>query len=213
LATKSKPELKILLYVTFIIALFVAQDLRVYLAAGVVLGLLFTRLPLKTLKSGWLPISIFLLFTFFSNVLGRQGRIVLSFGPVILTDEGVHIAVLRTLRVFFMIGGAKVLMSSMKTEEIVNALGRIFGPFEKFGVPVSDFFHTMGLTLKCFPVLKDMASAAYRENVKTSDLRGFRARARLLATFLLPLFLKSLQSPEAFFEGGDPAAAQLQKAE
>ena len=196
---KIKPELKIVFYCLFVVLLFVFDNLPAYLCAAAILGLFFVKLPLKTLKSGWLPISMFLLFTFISNAVGRHGRIVFSAGVLMLTDEGLHIAAVRTLRVFLMIGGAKVLMSFTKAEEMIDGLGRLFGPLERVGLPARDFFHTMGLTMTCFPILKNMAFEAYRENMRTCDTPSFWGRARVASSCLLPLFLKSLQSPESFF--------------
>ncbi len=196
---KIKPELKIVFYCLFVVLLFVFDNLPAYLCAAAILGLFFVKMPLKTLKSGWLPISMFLLFTFISNAVGRHGRIVFSAGVLMLTDEGVHIAAVRTLRVFLMIGGAKVLMSFTKAEEMIDGLGRLFGPLERVGLPARDFFHTMGLTMTCLPILKNMAFEAYRENMRTCDTPSFWGRARVASSCLLPLFLKSLQSPESFF--------------
>lgn len=163
------------------------------------LCLFLLRVPFKTLKSGWMPISLFLIFTFIGNVFNRHGRILISTGALVITEEGVNIAALKTLKVLFMIGGAKILMSAEKTEDIVAGLGRLLSPFEKTGIPIKDFFHTMGLTMKCFPVLKNMASEAYRENINTSKINGFWDKAGMISKFLLPMFIKSVRSPEIFF--------------
>ncbi len=180
--------------------------------AGIVC-LSFVRLPFRTVKAGWLPISLFLLFTFAGNLLGRYGRVLLSAGFFTVTDEGLQIAAIRTIRLFLMIGGAKVLMASANPDEMVAALGRLFGPLERVGLPVKDFFHTMGLTIKCFPVLKDRASEAYRNSVEKTEVRGFWGRARIISAFVLPLFVESIQSPEAFFEAGDLSLSPAQKDE
>jgi hypothetical protein len=58
----------------------------------------------------------------------------------------------------------------------------------------------MGLTMKCFPVLKDMAAETYKSNVKTVTVNGFWERAKVVSGFLMPMFVKSIQSPEVFFE-------------
>jgi len=204
LTAKIRPELKITIYVLFLVSLFLIRDMTGYLFLLGILCLFLVKLPLKSLKAGWLPISLFLLFTFIGNVLGRHGKVLLPAGLFTVTDEGLHIAAFRTVRIGLMIGGAKVLMASAKTEDMVAAMGRLFGPFERVGIPVKDFFHIMGLTVKCFPVLKDMASEAYRKNAGNADVRGFWGRARVISVFMMPLFVRSLQSPESFFEGGGP---------
>jgi energy-coupling factor transport system permease protein len=164
------------------------------------LAAFFTRVPFRTLKSGWIPISIFLCFTFLSNVLGREGKVLFSSGAFMITQEGIEIASLRTLRVLLMIGGAKILMSSANADDVIRGLGRLLSPLEKVGLPVKDFFHTMGLTMKCFPVLKEMAAETYREKVKTAAAKGFWDKARVVASFLMPMFVKSIRTPEVFFE-------------
>jgi energy-coupling factor transport system permease protein len=197
------PEIRIVLYIIFVVSLFLFVDLTAYLILlGVVVALLLT-LPFKRLRSGIIPISLFLVFTFLSNVINQPGKIMFSTGPIILTEEGFHIALLRTMRLFFMIAGVKILMGYTETDQIINALGRLMSPLERLGIPVKDFFHTMGLTMKCFPVLKDTAAATYREKMKTDEIRGFWNRARMVSLFLLPMFVKSIQSPESFFEKGN----------
>ena len=194
-----RPEIKISLYLIFTISLFIAEDLRTYVLLLGVVGVLSLSVPFKMLRAGWIPITVFLLFTFLGNVFHRPGKILIS-SPFIVTEEGIHIAALRTLRVLLMIGGGKILMSSAKTAEIIDGFGRMMGPLQRLGLPVKDFFHTMGLTMKCFPVLKEMASETYRSNVKTATAHGFWEKAKVVSAFLMPMFVKSIQSPEVFFE-------------
>jgi len=155
------------------------------------------------LKSGWLPVSLFLLFTFISNVLNQHGRILFSAGFFVITEEGLNLAAIRAFRVFLMIGSAKILIVLTEAEAIIKALGTLLGPFEKLHLPVKDFIHTMGLTLQCFPVLQDMITENYRVSTGTGKVSGLWNRAKAVSMFLLPMFVKSIQSPESFFEGVD----------
>lgn len=155
------------------------------------------------MKSGWIPISLFLLFTFISNVSGRPGKILLTVGNLSVTDGGIDIAVVRTLRVLLMICGARILMAMVKTEELICALGRIFSPLEKLNVPVRDFMHITGLTLQCFPALKGMVMDEYREQIGSSSGNGFLGKAKMISRFLMPVFVRSIQHPELFFEEND----------
>lgn len=194
------PEIKIVSYVVFVISLFVLDNIKAYVAIFAVLCLFLARLPARKLKSGWLPISLFVVFTFLGNVINQYGKILFSVGPFIITREGLNIAATRSLRLILMIAGVKILLASTRTEDIVSALGRLLSPLEKLGLPMKDFFYTMGLTIKCFPVLKNTASDAYRERMKKKHIKGFRDRIRFISMFLLPMFIKSMQSPESFFE-------------
>lgn len=179
------------------------SSLTAYVFIFPVLCLFLLKVPFRAVKSGWLPISIFLAFTFVSNVLHQHGRILYSSAFIVITEEGLNIAVIRTLRIFYMIMGAKILMATSKTEAVIHGLWRLLSPFERIGVPVKDFFYMMGLTLKCFPVLKDKLHENYRDNITSANIKGVWNRARAVSAFLLPMFVESIQAPESFFKEGE----------
>ncbi|MBI5632088.1 MAG: hypothetical protein HZA15_01190 [Nitrospirae bacterium] len=192
-------EFRIVSYLLFIIALFLMPDLSFYAGLLTVLSFCLITVPFRSLKTGWIPISIFLIFTFVSNAFYHSGRIIYDAGPVVLTAEGLHLAALRTLRVLLMIGGVKFLMAKTRPDQIVRAMTNLLGPFEKFGLPINDFFHVMGLTLKCFPILKDVLARHYEETIQKGEGQGMLSRARLMALFMLPFFVESIRCPELFF--------------
>lgn len=195
------PEVRILLYVFFVFLVSAVSVLKVYAALffALVFCFILFKIPFRTVKSGWVPIAFFLLFTFLSNLINQHGKILFVAGPVMLTDEGLHFAAVRMLRVLFMIAGAKILIATSKTEEIISGLWRLLGPFERLGLPVKDYFHTMGLTLKCFPLLKDMLNENYRKHIISGNISGIWNRAKAISVFLLPMFVESVQNPEKFF--------------
>jgi energy-coupling factor transport system permease protein len=192
-------EFRIVLYLFFVVSLFLFPSPAFYLVLFIIVFFCLTRLPFRTVKAGWIPVSMFLLFTFLSNALNHQGRIIHAAGPVLITQEGLHLAAVRTSRVLLMIGSVKVLMATTPTDEIIRAMSRLLNPFEKLGVPVKDFFHIMGLTIQCFPVLKNAITRHYRDDVQKRAQKGIVDKARLIAFFLLPLFVESIRSPELFF--------------
>ena len=195
------PEIKILFYLFFVLLVSTVSNLHIYAVIFFVLllSIFFLKVPFRAVKSGWIPISIFLFFTFISNALNQHGKILFSSGPVIITDEGLNIAAIRTLRVLYLIAGAKILIATSKTEEIIHGLWRLLGPLERLGLPIKDYFHTMGLTLKCFPILKNLLYENYREQITSANIRGVWNRAKVVSMFLLPMFVESIQNPEKFF--------------
>jgi energy-coupling factor transport system permease protein len=194
------PEIKIISYILFIAAIFIVQDVTVYLFILFVLLIFLARIPWISLKRGWIPISLLIFFTFASNVLFQSGKILYQAGPFAITEEGINIALIRTMRLFFMIAGAKVLTATTTVESIVGACGRMLKPLERLGVPVAEFFSTAGLTMKSLPRLKDHLIDTYKQKVKENSIQGFWGRIKIASLFLLPLIAKSLRSPEIFFE-------------
>jgi energy-coupling factor transport system permease protein len=193
------PELRIVSYIFFVSSLFLLPVLKYYLALCLILALLLLRVPYKRLKSGWVPISMFLVFTFLSNAVNHPGRIIFAAGPLLVSSEGLNLAAVRTLRVMLMVGGVKFLMATTRTDDIIQAMSRLLKPFEKAGVPVKDFFHTMGLTMKCFPILQDTIAKYYHEHIRSGTRKSMWEKSKLIALFLLPLFIQSINSPEQFF--------------
>lgn len=195
-----RPHLGIVLYLVFAVSLYGIGSLSVLYVLSAVLVLFLLRLPFRKLKAGWVPITLFLLFTFMSNLFNHHGKVLASSGSFFITEEGLHVSTFRTLRLFLMIGGLKVLMAGTPAAELINALGRLFMPLERIGLPVKDLVHTMGLTLQCFPVLKDMGSELYRKQLALQEGGGFSGRVKVISSFMVPMFVMSVRNPEIFFE-------------
>jgi len=194
------PELKIILYVLFVISLFFIDNPVFYWINFAVIFLLLFKIPVKILKKGWIPISIFLTFTFFSNLLFRHGKVLCTAGPLVVTSEGLTDASVKTIRILFMIAGAKLMTGTTSVESFARAFGRLLKPLQHAGIPVNEFISTMGLTLKSLPVITEQFLTMYRVRMQQGTIRGFRNRARVVSAFLMPLFVKSIQTPEQFFE-------------
>lgn len=189
----------VLLYVCLAASLFFVHDILYHLAVAGIVSFSLLFLPFRQVKGGILPIALFLSFTFGGNLFFHSGKILYGAGFFSITDEGLLIANIRTLRVFSMIYGAKILTHLLSVEEMIRVIGRIFGPLEKIGVPATEFFSIMGSTLKSFPILTSRLTKAYREDRGCREIQGFRSRVKHLVTFMLPLFIDSIHSPEKFF--------------
>ncbi|MBA4373494.1 MAG: hypothetical protein C0402_11615 [Thermodesulfovibrio sp.] len=197
-----RPDIRIVFYLVFSVSLYSIRSIPLLGILSGILLLFLLRLPFRKLKAGWIPISLFLSFTFMSNLLNHHGEILAAVGNFFVTREGLHTALLRTLRLFLMIGGLKALMAGTPAMDLVNALGRLFMPLERLGLPVKDLVHTMGLTLQCFPVLKDMGSELYRKQLGLQQAKGFSGRIKVISAFMVPMFVMSVRTPEIFFQQG-----------
>jgi len=182
------------------------------MTASVMFALFF--LPFKKVRSGFVPILFFLSFTFVSNLLSQSGRVVAVVGPVTITEEGLRIAAVRTFRVFDMVYAAKILMHFTPLEAMIGSLRTLFRPLGRIGLPVHDFFSIMGLTLQCFPVLKQKLYDRCNEKAEMQTgpaagglgtkgiISNFKLTVTLIASFMIPLFVESMADPEKFFMTG-----------
>ena len=206
------PYLIIFLYVLFVITLFFIQGIVFHsITALTVVCSAVIVLPLKRVRGGIVPITLFLLFTFAGNLFFQPGRILYGNDLLSVTDEGLLMAAIRTLRILSMIFAAKILTGILSMDEMIHSLEAVLKPLERIGLPVKDFFCVMGLTLKAFPVLMNHLVKTYREEITNQDNHGFRRRMRHIVSFLLPVFVESIRSPEAFFVSSEHSPLPKEK--
>lgn len=194
-----KAELYILLYLCFSLSLFFVSNLKVLLYASSTALCILIFSSNKKFRSGVIPITIFLLVTFLGNLFFHSGKIVFVFFGAEITEEGVYTASTRTIRVFLLIFGAKLVTINCDMETLLNGAGNLLKPLEKIGVPVKGFMETTALSLSAFPLIKDKIKESYEEKADKENVGSISKKIKLLLSLILPIFISSLKAPEKFF--------------
>lgn len=186
------PTAKILLYIFLIITVFFSNSFKA--DAGIlILVFIFTfGIPVSVLKRGLIPITLFLAFTFFSNILFQSGRVIYEMGGIAVTEEGLRRGGHLTLRLFILILGAKALTGTTKAEELIRAINVLLGPLGRWE-PLREFMSTMVRALSFLPIIYDEAQTLYAEAVKNSPETTFLDKIKLSVSLLTPLFERSLK--------------------
>ncbi|MGE5894626.1 MAG: CbiQ family ECF transporter T component [bacterium] len=185
--------------------IFFLDTLAVLSVISLVFFVLLIVLPHQNLRRGVLPISLFLVVTFVANAFFTSGKIIASLGPVNLTEEGFHLASLRTLRVFILIAAAKLLTVMTTLDEMVLIMGRVLRPLDRIGIPVTEFFATMALSVKLLPLLVKRIAGEYARQIHLSGKRGLRAKIEVISLFLLPVFIESIRNPASILQQAEQA--------
>ncbi len=189
---KFSPAAKILLYILLIITVFLINSFEVYSGILILVFLLARSLPISTLTRGIIPITLFILFTFFSNALFQTGKIVYEFAGIALTEEGLKNGGRLALRLFILIIGAKILTATTATDDLVRGMISLLGPLGKWK-PVKEFVSTMSLSIQFLPIIYDEAQTFYKKAFKNSAERTFSDKIKLAASLLSTLFEKSIK--------------------
>jgi energy-coupling factor transporter transmembrane protein EcfT len=187
-----RPTAGILLYIFLIILVFISGSVKIDLIVFAAVLAFALRLPMSKLKRGVVPITLFVLFTFLSNLLYQTGRIMFEVLGVEITYEGVERGGHLSLRLLILILGAKVLTSSVTPHELIRAMSGMLGPVGKLR-PVRGFVFTMSLTLRFLPVIYDEAKILYRESSDNSPNAHWVERIKSSASLLTPLFERSMK--------------------
>jgi energy-coupling factor transport system permease protein len=191
-----------LVYVIFVALVLSVSNLTAFAILSGVFLMAMIVLPYRKLKTGAIPISLFLLTTFAGNVLFNKGEIIATVGPLIITKEGLSLAVLRTLRVFCLIAGAKFLTVMITIEEMIGAFSSLLSPLQRIRIPVKDFFDIMALSVAALPLIIKRLSDEYKTQLNDSTAKGVKARAAIVFRFLLPVFFESIHNPGSIFGEG-----------
>lgn len=197
-------------YLIFSFSLFFINTLWLHLALSAVLLAAAVLMPGLNIRKGAAFITLFMLFTFAGNMFYGSGRVLLSFGAMHITDAGLVTAGVRTMRVFELIYAARILSAFVPLQEMAEAFRRLMQPFGRIGLPVNDFFFTLGLTLKCLPAVKSRIQADCRRYIDDNALRGSQGRAASIKRvygfgrgffpdIIAPLFINSVKHPEQYF--------------
>ncbi len=182
---------KILLYISLVIAVFISSSIKISLLFLFVVLVLACRVPFSVLKRGLIPVSFFLIFTFSSNVLFQEGKVVSDFLGLQVTEQGLLRGGELTLRLFILILGAKILTATTEAEELVVGMQGLLGPVGRQAY-VKELINTMSLTLRILPIVYDEALEIYRD-LKNSDGRGLRGKIKLAVELLTTLYERSLK--------------------
>ncbi len=184
------PKARILLYLLLVIAVFVSGSLKVSLIILLVVLASAVRVPRSSLKRGLFPITVFLFFTFISNVLFQEGNVLYDVIGLSITDEGLRRAGRLTLRLIILITGAKVLTASTRPEDLINNMSELLGPVGRIGF-VRELVYIMSLTLRLLPVIYNEAIELYK-HMRGSAGSGVADKIKLSVELLTTLFERSL---------------------
>ncbi len=130
---KLDPRFKILCAFAYITSLFIVDALSSYL---IVLGFLsiavhFSKVPVKFMLRGLKPIMFIIIFAFAINMFLTPGEILVQFGILKITLQGIRQALFMAFRLIFLILGTSLLTLSTSPIELTDGLERLLGPFKK----------------------------------------------------------------------------------
>ena len=195
------PQAKIVLYIILVLAVFLFSSFKASLLLLCCVTAFAFRVPLSSFKRGAIPILLFLMFTFISNVLFQKGETFYEVWGLSIAEEGIVRGGQLTLRLVILMLGARVLTATTKAEELVAGLNGLLGPLNRSDF-VKELIYTMTLTLRLLPIVYDEALALFRD-VRNSGGTNFTGKIRLAVSLITPLFERSLKKAREMSGAGE----------
>ena len=193
------PRTKLLVLVGYIVALFMAKS---WISYGVCLVFLavtigISTIPMKSIVKGMKPLVVILLFTGILNLLFTGGENVLvQWGVITITTEGIVRAVLMVVRILMLITGTFLLTYTTSPIALTDGLESLLSPLKKIKVPVHELSMMMCIALRFIPTLieeTDKIMSAQKARGADFETGSLMKRVKALVPILVPLFISAFR--------------------
>ncbi|MBR6513762.1 MAG: energy-coupling factor transporter transmembrane protein EcfT [Clostridia bacterium] len=201
--------MKIVLTALYIAAVFLADSWWSYLVMvmGAVLIILFSRIPLRIVISGFKAVMLIIVFTAILNIFWTSGdnEPLWSFWKIRIYTEGLEHAGKMVLRLACLLMGTNVLVSYTTSPiALTDGIERLFAPLKLIKLPVHEFAMMMTIALRFIPTLiEETDKIMNAQKARGADFTegNLVRRVKALIPILIPLFVS------AFMRAGELATA------
>ena len=193
------PRTKLIAVILYIVALFNAKGVVTYamVMAVLVLCILVSRVPFRSLTRGLKPIYIIVAFTAIMNLFFTSGT-PLGTGWLLshITQEGLRSAIYMILRIVMLIMGTFLLTYTTSPISLTDGLESLLSPLKKLRLPIHELAMMMSIALRFIPTLieeTDKIMSAQKARGADFESGNIFQRARALVPILVPLFISAFR--------------------
>ena len=213
---KLDPRSKIVLTLTFITSIFLANNYSSYLTVGLFICLivLVSGIPAKIVLRSIKPLWIILLLTAAIHLFMTPGTTLVAWGPLSITGEGVKQAVQMSARLIYLILISSLLTFTTSPIALTDAIERLLSPLKRFKLPVHELAMMMTIALRFVPTLLEETDRIMKAQLaRGADFSSGNIikRAQNLVPILVPLFISAFRRADELatamearcYRGGD----------
>ncbi len=171
------------------------------LCALFILGcILVSRIPLGQAFHSIAPLLFIVVITALINILFEHGGpVLLKLGPLVINQEGAHLALFMGIRLTLLLFAASLLTLTTTTLDLTDGMESMLRPFARIGFPSHEFAMILGIALRFLPQfvseLNIIRSAQASRGAKfTANL--FRGGLQSISSLMVPLFTSAFRHAE-----------------
>ena len=192
------PRTKIIATLVYVAAIFVVPDFIGFAIAFLALAavIVISGVPIKFLLRGLKPVFFIIALTFILNLFMIPGDVLVKWGFLTITEQGLHTAVFMGIRLVLLIIGASMLTLTTKPINLTDGIESLLKPFEKVGLPAHDLAMMMTIALRFIPTLleeTDKIMKAQQARGADFETGNIIRRAMSLIPILVPLFISAFR--------------------
>ena len=197
---KADPRVKIILALTFIVAVFLAGCASAYILLGAFTVMLVgvSGIKLHVVLKGIKPLIFVIIFTSVINIFFTTGDTLLfEWRFIHVYIEGIANAIFMAVRIISLLIGTSVILTYTTSPiALTDAIERLLSPLRVIKMPVHEFAMMMTIALRFIPTLieeTDKIMNAQKARGADFSSGGLVKRAKALLPVLIPLFASSFR--------------------
>ena len=193
------PRAKLIMLVTYIVALFLAKG---WLGYGLMFAFLVwvvkkSTIPPKSIVKGMKPLVMILIFTGILNLFFTQeGTLLVDFWFIKIYSGGLSRALMMMARILMLISCTFLLTYTTSPIALTDGLEALMAPLKKIKVPVHELSMMMCIALRFIPTLieeTDKIMCAQKARGADFENGSLMDRAKALIPILVPLFISAFR--------------------
>ncbi|PHS34296.1 MAG: transporter [Alkaliphilus sp.] len=195
---KLDPRTKIIAVFVFILTLFLVENFMAYgfIAIFVICCIRIAKIPIKYIIKGLKPLTFIILFTLVINSFMIAGEIIISIGPLNITEEGLYQGTFMAVRLIMLVIGTSLLTLTTSPITLTDGIESLLNPFKKIGVPAHELAMMMTIALRFIPTLLEETDKIMKAQMaRGADFESgsLIKRSKSLVPLLVPLFISAFR--------------------
>src|SRR5690625_568831 len=196
------PRTKIILISIYVIVVFFANNLFSYsvLVIFLITALTMTKIPLRLILKGMMPIWFLIVFTFMLHFfITKEGELLFNFLFINVYIGGVIKGLMIATRFALLVLMTSLLTLTTTPIDITDAIEQLFQPLRRLKFPVHEFALMISIALRFIPTLMqetDKISKAQASRGVDFRTGPIKERLKSIIPLLVPLFVSAFKRAE-----------------
>ncbi|AUJ24367.1 energy-coupling factor transporter transmembrane component T family protein [Virgibacillus dokdonensis] len=196
------PRTKITIIFIFVFVVFLANNVWSYtiLTVFALLSMITSRVPLRFVLKGLMPVWFLIIFTFLLHVIiTKEGDVVFEIFTFQVYSGGLIQGFAISMRFFLLILVTSLLTLTTTPIEITDAIESMLQPLKKVKFPVHELALMMSISLRFIPtLLQETDKISKAQASRGVDFRTGKLKDRIQAVvpLLVPLFVSAFKRAE-----------------
>lgn len=196
---RADPRTKLALTMLYIISIFFIKNIFFYILPVLYLTVVIwaSKIPAKIILRNLRPLRVLIIITFVLNLFFVAGdTVIFKLGFIVLTKEGLDLAIHFSFRLIFLVLGSSILTLSTSPIAISDGLESFLKPLKVFKFPVHELAMMMTIALRFIPTLMEETDKIMKAQISRGadfDSGNLIQKAKSMIPLLVPLFISAFR--------------------